>query len=100
MMAFLFGQSADAVRETQRFRKICEAIYPLESLDSLPFQQCPFRNLRLQLADLRLGHAGGIATTGCALFIRERVHSDGYKRLFPSPAQRKRNVQHPPRVAV
>lgn len=47
MVAFMFGKLANAVGESQRLREVSEAIYTLQTGDSITLDQAPIGDLRL-----------------------------------------------------
>jgi len=56
MVSFLFGERAYAVGKSQCVGKVREAINSLDPSDSIPFNDCPIRDLRFEFLDLGLGH--------------------------------------------
>jgi hypothetical protein len=83
MVSFLLGQRANTIGEVQRLGKVREAKDSLEPLDAVAFDQRPFRDLRLELPNVGLGHARRVAPAGATPFINQ------------SACQRRLNVDPP-----
>src|SRR3990167_3837152 len=64
MMAFRFGEDADAVGEGEGLSKVGESEHPLQPRNAIPLHQFPVRNLRPEFFYLRRGHPRGIAAAG------------------------------------
>src|SRR3990172_4048928 len=75
MMAFRFGEDADAVGEGEGLSKVGESEHPLQPRNAIPLHQFPVRSLRPEFFYLRRGHPRGIAAAGDALFARQTAHS-------------------------
>src|SRR3990170_8335876 len=75
MMAFRFGEDADAVGEGEGLSKVGESEHLLQPRNAIPLHQFPLRNLRPEFFYLRRGHPRGIAAASDALFARQTAHS-------------------------
>src|SRR5689334_14604401 len=82
MMALVFSQRADAIREAQGLGKIPETKSPLQSLHTLVFLQRPVWKLRFEFHNVCLGHPWRVAPARSTLF------SDQFDHLVPRKAIR------------
>jgi hypothetical protein len=74
MVTLCLGEGADLVREAQGVGEIREVEDPLELGDPITLEQLPGRDVTPQLSDLRLGHAGRVATAGDTLLAEQGAH--------------------------